>query len=111
MKIKARALRHRVWFKILSKAERAIIDLTIKCVERIRSRILTNVISKILDKILKTLKNNFLDIVNKVGRETVERLCRIAKKWGNKAASSWKYDLVFIRFLGINATNTWMTYK
>lgn len=105
MKIKARALRHRVWFKTLSRAERAIIDLTIKCVERIRSRILTRVISKILDKILKTLKNSFLETADKVGRETVERLCRIAGRWGNRTASGWKHDLGFIRFLGVNATN------
>jgi len=106
IKTKARALRHRVWFKTLSRAERAIIDLTIKCVEKIRSRILTRVISKILDKILKTLKNSFLETADKVGRETVERLCRIAGKWGNRTASSWKHDLCFIRFLGVNVANT-----
>jgi hypothetical protein len=110
MKIKARALRHRVWFKTLSRAERAIIDLTIKCVERIRSHILTRVISKIFDKILKTLKNSFLETADKVGRETVERLCRIAGKWGNRTASGWKLDLGFIRFLGVNTTNTLVTY-
>jgi len=106
IKIKARALRHRAWFKTLSRAERAIIDLTIKCVERIRSRILTRVISKILDKILKTLKNSFLETADKVGRETVEQLCRIAGSWGNRTASGWKRDRGFIRFLGVNATNT-----
>jgi len=106
MKIKARALRHRVWFRTLSRAERAIIDLTIKCVEKIRSCILTRVISKIFDKILKTLKNGFLEIADKVGRETVERLCGIAGRWGNRTASGWKNDLDFIRFLGVNATNT-----
>jgi len=106
MKIKARALRHKIWFKTLSRAERAIIDLTVKCVERIRSRILTRVISKILDKILKTLKNSFLETADKVGRETVERLCRIAGRWGNRTASGWKHNRDFIRFLGVNAVNT-----
>ena len=106
MKIKARAFRRRVWFKALSRAERAIIDLTIKCVERVQSRILTRVISKIVDKILKTLKNRFLETADKVGRETVERLCRIAGRWGNRTASGWNHDFVFIRFLGVNAVNT-----
>ena len=106
MKIKARALRHRVWFKALSRAERAVIDLTIKCVERVRSRILTRVISKIVDKILKTLKSSFLETADKVGRETIERLCIIAGRWGNRTASGWKHDLGFIRFLGVNAVNT-----
>lgn len=106
MKIKARALRHRVWFKTLSRAERAIIDLTIKCVERVRSHILTRVISKIIDKILKTLKNGFLETADKVGREVAEGLCRIAGRWGNRTASGWKHDRGFIRFLGVNAVNT-----
>ncbi len=95
-----------MWFKTLSRAERAIIDLTIKCVERIRSRILTRVISKILDKILKTLKNSFLETADKAGREIAERLCRIAGRWGNRTASGWKHNFGFVRFLGVNAVNT-----
>jgi len=106
MKIKARALRHRLWFKALSRAERAIIDLTIKCVERVRSRILTKVISKIVAKILKTLKNSFLETADKFGRVIAEGLCRIAGRWGNRTASGWKHDLNFIRFLGVNTVNT-----
>jgi len=106
MKIKARAFRHRIWFKALSRAERAVIDLTIQCVEKVQSRILTRVISKIIDKILKTLKNGFLETADKIGRETVERLCRIAGIWGNSTASGWKHDRGFIRFLGVNAVNT-----
>jgi len=105
-RIKARALRYKTWFKTLSRAERAIIDLTVKCVERIRSRILIRVISKILDKILKTLKDSFLETADKVGGETVERLYRIAGRWGNRTASGWKHDRGFIRFLGVNAVNT-----
>lgn len=110
MKIKARALRHRVWFKVLSRAERAIIDLTIKCVERVRSRILTRVISKIIDKLLKTLKNGFLETADKVGREIAEGLCGTAWRWGNRTALGWKHDRGFIRFLGVNAVNTSVTY-
>lgn len=106
MNIRAKALRQRVWFKALSKAERAVIDLTIKCVERVRSRILTRIISKIVDKILKTLENGFLDVADKVGREIAEQLCRIAGEWGNKTSSSWKHDFSFARFLGVNAVNT-----
>ena len=106
MKVKARAFRHRVWFKTLSRTERAIIDLTIQCVERVRSPTLATIVSSIVDKVLKILESRFLKNVNKVGSAIAEEVCRIALGWGNVSASSWKHDSDFISFLGINAINT-----
>ena len=106
MKIKARALRRRVWFRALSRVERCIVDLTIRCVERVRSAVLARTIFAIINKILKTLENRFLEKVNKVGSVIAEKVCGIAERWGNKNASSWRYDSGFIRFLGINAVNS-----
>ena len=105
MKIRSRALRTRVWFKALSRVERAIIDLTIKCVEKVRSPTLESVLSVIVCKILESLENRFLSKVKKVGRQLAENLANIAQKWGNKDASSWKYDKELIIFLGINSVN------
>jgi len=105
LKVKTRALRLNVWFKTLSRTERAIIDLTVKCVERIQSRVLEAIISSIIDKILKALEGMFLINAEKVGYEIAKQVCLIAKKWGNKDASTWKLDVGFIRFLGINAVN------
>lgn len=104
-KIKIRALRRRVWFKVLSRVERGIVDLTIRCVEKIRSPILTRVIFDIVRKVLKTLESKFLENVNKAGSAIAEKVCRIALGWGNVSASSWKHDSGFIRFLGVNAVN------
>jgi len=106
MKIKARAFRRRVWFKALSRTERAIIDLTIKCVERVRSPVLATIVSSVVDKVLKILESRFLKIVNRVGSAIAEEVCRIALDWRNVSASSWKHDSDFISFLGINAINT-----
>ena len=106
MKIKARAFRRRVWFKVLSRAERAIIDLTIKCVERVRSPTLATIVSSIVGKILKILKSGFLETVNRVGSAIAEKVCKIAERWGNENASSWKRDSSFIRVLGMNAVNS-----
>jgi len=105
LRIKAKALRLNIWFKVLSRTERAMIDLTIKCVARIRSHILEGAISSIIDKILKALESRFLSNAEKAGREIADKLGRIAQKWGNREASNWKRDKVFIRFLGINAVN------
>lgn len=106
MKARARALRQRTWFKALSRTERSIVELTIKCVERIRSRVLARIVSGIVAKILKTLKPSFLENAMRVGREIADEVCGIALEWGNVKASRWKHDLAFIRFLGVNTVNT-----
>lgn len=105
MKARARALRQRFWFKALSRTERSIVDLTIRCVERVRSRVLTRIVSEIVAKILKILKPSFLETAMRVGREIADEVCGIASKWGNMSASVWRRDLGFIRFLGINTVN------
>jgi len=106
MKIKARALRRGVWFRALSRVERCIVDLTIRCVERVRSLVLARTILNIINKILKTLESGFLEKVNKVGSAIAEKVCRIALGWGNRNTSRWKHDSFFIMFLGINAVNS-----
>lgn len=106
MRIRARALRRKVWFKALSGMERGIIDLTIRCVERIRSRTLMKTVLAIVDKLLGTLEESYLKKVEKVGREIAEKFCEIACKWGNLHASFWKYEKSYVRFLGVNALNS-----
>jgi len=87
----------------LSKVERAILDLTIKCVKVIRSPTLESALSNIVYKIVKALENRFLSEVEKVGRQLAENLGNIAQKWGNKTASNWKRDKGFIIYLGVNS--------
>lgn len=106
IKIKSRALRQRVWFRALSKVERAIVDLTIKCVEKIRSSVLAGTISGIVGKVLQFLEEDFMARAERVGREIVESVHALGEKWGNKACSAWECDRCFIRFLGVNALNT-----
>lgn len=105
-KIKTRALRRKVWFKALSRVERGIIDLTIRCVERIRSHALMKTVLAIVDKLLRTLEENYLKKVERIGREIAHKICEIALKWGNLHALVWKHDINFVRFLGVNAFNS-----
>ena len=106
IKIRSRTLRTRVWFRALSKVERGIIDLTIKCVERIRSAVLARTISTIVSKLLESLEESFMTRAEKVGCKIAERLCALGERWGNKACSTWKCDKHFVKFLGVNALNT-----
>jgi hypothetical protein len=104
-KIKLKALRMKIWFRALSKIERAIVDLTIKCVETVRSNVLTTTISTIVAKILNSFEEIFLVRVEKVGRVIAKTISALGEQWGNESCSEWKNDEFFVRFLGISALN------
>ena len=106
MRIKTRSLRQRVWFNTLSKVERAIVDLTIRCVERVRSNVLARTISTIVRKLLTCLDEGFMMRAERVGYEIAEKICTLGERWGNETCSKWKRDKCFISFLGVNALNT-----
>jgi len=59
--VKIRALRNKVWFK-LSLEERSIIDLTLKSVRKVKSRILSNVLMNIVFKIIEMIRDKTLEI-------------------------------------------------
>ena len=105
VRIRSRALRTRVWFRALSKVERAIVDLTIKCVEKVRSNVLARTISTIVNKLLEFLEEDFMTRAERIGCKIAEKLCTISERWGNKACSTWKRDKSFVKFLGVNALN------
>ena len=107
--VKIKALRRRVWFK-LSIEERSIIDLTIKCVKYVRSRILNNVLTKIIIKILDLAEDLLLKSMN-VGIEIAKRYVSQALRWGYVNALSWLRDEAYIFHLGISYINTPPTYK
>lgn len=106
MRIKTRALRSKVWFRLLSRTERAILDLTIKCVDRVRSSVLAKAISEIISRLVRTLRENFMERAEKFGRMMAEGLSKVAQKWGNKNARAWKHERSYVIFLGVNAANT-----
>jgi len=105
MRIKTKALRQKVWFKAVSLVERGIVDLTIRCVERIRSPVLARAVLDIRSRILGALREGFMERAEKVGREVIEKLCVLAERWGNESCSVWKRDDGFVRFLGVIALN------
>jgi len=105
MKVKTRALRQRVWFKAISRVERGIVDLTIRCVEVVRSPVLASAVLNIMGKILGVLREGFMERAEKAGREVVEKLCVLAERWGNESCSAWKQGDGFVRFLGVIALN------
>jgi len=107
--VKLKALRRRVWFK-LSLEERSIIELTIKCVKKVRSRILNNVLAKIITKILNLAEDVFLKAMS-IGVEVAGRYVAQALRWGYVKALSWLRDEAYIFHLGLTWINTPPTYR
>ena len=105
LKIKRKAIRLKVWYK-LDNIERTIIDLTIKCVDKIKSIKLKNVILKILNKIKEAIENDFLNKIYENGLKEIVKIIKIAYSWGNKNSLNWIKDKSFIFYLGIKNINT-----
>jgi len=100
LKIKRKAIRLKAWYK-LNNIERAIIDLTIKCVNKIKSIKLKNIILKILNKIKEIFENDFLNKIYENGLKEIVKIIKIAYSWGNKNSLNWIKDKSFIFYLGI----------
>jgi len=97
--LRRKALRRGIWFRVLSKIDRATIDLSIRCVKTIRSPTLTRIVADIVEKI-EYATTGFLSRAEVVGREFAERAAQLALSWGNGDASKWKDDIGFTRYLG-----------
>jgi len=109
LKIKRKALRLKIWYR-LNNIERAIIDLTIKCVYKVKSKELKNIILKILNKIKEIFENKFIKKIYENGLKEIVKIIKIAYSWGNRNSLEWIKDKNFIFYLGIkkmNIPNIW----
>jgi len=106
IKTKAKAMRQGIWFKVLTRAERAQMDLTMRIVRRIRSFILAKVVTSIVKKLLDALESKVARSMREIGHALAQKFSRIAQKWGNKSAHQWATDPGFIQYLTINYINT-----
>jgi hypothetical protein len=102
--LKRRALRSKAWFR-LDSLERAVVDLTIKVVERVRSSTLAGIILGIAEKLRQWMKPSFKEMALSVGRLLAERAVRIAEAWGGREAKEWLKELGFIIYLGVSWLN------
>jgi hypothetical protein len=97
------ALRHRVWFKVLSRVERGIIDLTIKYVDNIRSAKLAEIVTAIISKLQSATECTIDKLTRTIGLPLAQKISKIAVNWGNQSGSKWADDYMFARFLLVNS--------
>lgn len=111
LEIQRKALRRRIWFKVLDKVERAIISLTIRCVDSVRSPKLAKILKAIVIKLREAMKGKVYKLMEKVGLPLAKKLGAIARSWGNLSALSWARDSRFIHYLTIMHMNTPTFFK
>ena len=104
--IKARAVRRGMWFSVLTKMDRACVDLAVVVVDRVRSSLLRKVLSSVLEKLEAALESPVQRLMRGVGVGLALRLSQIAVKWGHRSAVRWVTDAGFVRFLAVSHLNS-----
>jgi hypothetical protein len=61
-----RALRSKAWFR-LERVERAVVELTIKVVERVKNTTLAGIMLRIVDKLRQWIKPSFKQMALSIG--------------------------------------------
>ena len=111
IRVRARALRRGVWFRALTGAERAVVDLTTRVVERVRSHLLAKVLTSVVKKLLDAMEGEAARLMRTVGRSLARRLSGIARGWGNRSAVRWAEEAGFMQYLSIMHMNTPAIFK
>lgn len=110
-KLRGKACRYGFWFRVLSRAERGLIDLTIRVVAKVRSLVLARSLISIVEKLEGAMESRVTHLVKVVGRPLAQKLSEIAQSWGNKAACSWVVDMDFIQYLAIMQGNLSLIHR
>ena len=105
LKLKLKAMRSGVWFRMLPRIDRVLFDLTIKVTGRVRSFTLAMNMLTVIRKLESIMESRFLRAVKEVGFPIAHRLCLIAQKWGNTNAKDWGSDVDFAKYLAAMSFN------
>ena len=103
--IRARAMRRGVWFRVLTRAERGQMELTMRVVKRIRSFFLARVVTSIVEKLLDAMESRVSRLMREVGQSLARKLSGTAQEWGNGSAERWPRDSGFVQYLTIMHLN------
>ena len=104
-KLKTKAMRAGVWFRVLPRIDRVLIDLTIKVAETIRSAALAKSIFAVLGKLDCLLESSVLKSFRLIGSSIAKKISAIAQEWGNFSAKKWAADSSFVFFLAVMHSN------
>lgn len=109
--LRVKALRRGVWFKVLNRMERGLIDSVIKVVDRVRSTLLAKVLTSVVKKLLTAMESKVTRMMREVGQSLAQKISLIAQSWGNKSAKEWITNKGFIQYLAVTVMNTPLLFK
>ena len=98
-------MRAGVWFKALPRIDRALVDLTIRVTQTIRSASLANCILSVTRKLEGLLESKLARAMKEIGFPLACKLSLFAQKWGNRDAQEWTKDMGFVRYLTVMKLN------
>jgi hypothetical protein len=105
-KLKKKAIRRGVWFTVLRRIDRALIDLTIKVSDKIRSYSLAKSILIIARKVQEAFQGKLAHRIKEIGIPLTRKLGLLAQNWGNKSARKWVNNANFAWYLTITKINS-----
>jgi len=101
IRLKIKSMRAGVWFRVLSRIDRVLVDLTIRLVQNIRSPLLANRILSVVEKLECLMESKFARTIRQVGFQLTCKISLLAQKWGNKVAKDWAEDEKFATYLTV----------
>ena len=99
VKLRKRALRSGVWFKVLHRIDRVLIDLTIKVANTIRSARLAKSIFTLVGKLEGVMESGLSRAKREIVFSLAQKFSLMTRRWDNASAKSWASDSSFAVFL------------
>ncbi len=108
IKLRLRAMRAGVWFRRLSRIDRALVDLTIRVAkDRIYGVSLVHRLLTVASKLEGLFESKLSVMARQVGMPLASKLSCLAMKWGNVAAKFWIDNSKFARYLAVVELNAY----
>jgi hypothetical protein len=111
IKLRLKAKRAGVWFRALPRIDRALVDLTIRVANIVRSFTLARNILAVTKKLEWLLESSLLRAFRGIALQLAKKLSAIAQKWGNTSANRWASDVSFVNFLAVMHINKPKAFK
>ena len=105
LKLKHRALRAGMWYRLLPRIDRVLVDLTIKVADNVRSSRLARSLLLVASKLESLLATKLSRAVREFGLPLAEKFSQFAQQWGYKAAAIWASDKAYARFWAVLKLN------
>ena len=96
------ALRAGVYFRAISRLERALMECAVRVVRVVWSDTLAKLLMRIILKLVQAVRQMPLALAEYMGAKMARQTAKIAQKWGYKEAKSWEYDINFMRYQALN---------